>query len=147
MLRLILRRTWFEGRPHASRRRLRRLLSMRTTASTPDDSPQQIARRIERNERDAFLREILLGPLQPIDEGDDLAHPHAAIAHRAHRVHHRVAFGGDVVEQNDRPVGFEIAVDLSLVPWSFIRLRTTKPATEQWPRFADVVRANKRGDL
>ena len=116
-------------------------------ASSPDDSPQQIARCIKRNERDALLAEILLGALQPIDQGDDLRHARSSLAHRAHRLHHRAAFGGDVVEQNDRPVGFEIAVDLSLVPWSFIRLRTTKPATEQWPRFADVVRANKRGDL
>src|SRR6266568_9569997 len=42
-------------------------------------STQQIARRIERNERDAFLCEIFLGALQPIDEGDDLAHARAAV--------------------------------------------------------------------
>src|SRR5438552_18381186 len=83
-------------------------------ASSPDDSPQQVARRIERDERDAFLREIFLGALQPIDEGDDLRYPRAAIAHRAHGLHHRAALGGDVVEQDDGAVGLEIAVDLSL---------------------------------
>src|SRR5439155_2071886 len=60
-------------------------------ASSSDDSPQQVARRIERNEGDAFLREIFLGALQPIDEGDDLRNARAAIAHRAHRLHHRSA--------------------------------------------------------
>src|SRR5207249_10740528 len=83
-------------------------------ASSPDDSPQQIARCIECNERDALLAEIFLGALQPIDEGDDLRYPRAAIAHRAHGLHHRAALGGDVVEQDDGAVGLEIAVDLSL---------------------------------
>ncbi len=45
--------------------------------SSPDDSPQQIARRIQRNERNALFAEIFLGPLQPIDEGDDLRHARA----------------------------------------------------------------------
>src|SRR5262245_52585672 len=35
-------------------------------------------------------------------------------AHRGDRLHHRAAFGGDVVEQDDGAAGLEIAVDLSL---------------------------------
>jgi len=38
----------------------------------------------------------------------------AAFPHCAHRLHHRSAFGGDVVDQNEVGAGLEIAVDLSL---------------------------------
>jgi len=46
------------------------------------------------------------------------------------RLHHRSAFGGDVVDQNDVAAGLEIAVDLSL-RWPFFSLRTTKPLMGQ----------------
>src|SRR5215470_9548164 len=77
-------------------------------------SPQQLARRKERNEPDPLFAEVFAGAFQPIDEGDDLLDARAAGAHRADRLHHRSAFGGDVVEQDDGAVGLEIAVDLAL---------------------------------
>jgi hypothetical protein len=79
-----------------------------------DPSSQQLTRRIKRNELNPLFAEVLGRPFQPIDEGDDLLDARAAPSHRAHRLHHRAAFGGDVVEQDDGAVGLEIAVDLSL---------------------------------
>src|SRR6266508_2021231 len=77
-------------------------------------SPEQIARRIKRDELYPLFAEVFGGAFQPIDEGDDLLDGRTAGAHRAHRLHHRSAFGRDVVEQNDVGVGLEIAGDLSL---------------------------------
>src|SRR5262245_21694047 len=77
-------------------------------------SPQQIARCIKRDEREALLAEIFLGALQPIDESDDTLDARAAPTHRGDRLHHRAALGGDVVEQDDGAAGLEIAVDLAL---------------------------------
>src|SRR4051794_16251584 len=77
-------------------------------------SPQQIARRIKRNQLDPLFAEVLARAFQPVDQGDDLRNPRAARAYRAHRAHHRSALGGDVVEQDDSAVGLEIAVDLLL---------------------------------
>ena len=94
----------------------------------------QARSRIERDERDPLFAEIFFRALQPIDEGDDLRNARTALAHRAHHLHHRAAFGGDVVEHDDAAAGLEIAVDLSLGAVVFDLLALPKkPATAGAP--------------
>ena len=99
-----------------------------------DPSSQQLTRRIKRNELNPLFAEVLGRPFQPIDEGDDLRNARTALAHRAHHLHHRAAFGGDVVEHDDAAAGLEIAVDLSLGAVVFDLLALPKkPATAGAP--------------